>query len=79
MTHLDAAALTLVALAAVTTAVLIALHRLRHRSGVGGKGPRPDPCRTDALPPGWFSVQPALSLRRPPAGAGSGLRPVDRA
>ena len=31
MSHLDAAALTLVGLAVVTTAVLVALHRLRHR------------------------------------------------
>jgi len=32
MSHLDAAALTLVGLAAVTTAVLFAVYRLRHRS-----------------------------------------------
>lgn len=32
MSHLDAAALTLVGLAAVTTTVLFALHRLRHRA-----------------------------------------------
>ena len=38
MSHLDAAALALVALASATTAVLFALHRLRHRRQAEANG-----------------------------------------
>jgi hypothetical protein len=37
MSHLDAAALVLAGLASVTTAVLFALHRLRHRPRTGAE------------------------------------------